>query len=71
MDTGITLEYLVNGLVKKGVKDIKVTALLLKPAAYQRPYLLIIPDLRFPTILWLAMDLIMKDLDVISRQFIH
>lgn len=48
VDTGITLEYLVNGLVKKGVKDIKVTALLLKPPAYQKTIPVDYPGFEIP-----------------------
>jgi hypoxanthine phosphoribosyltransferase len=36
VDTGITLEYIINGLKEKDVKDIKVASLLLKPEAYRK-----------------------------------
>jgi hypoxanthine phosphoribosyltransferase len=36
VDTGITLEKLVNLLTKKEVKQIKVASFLLKPEAYKK-----------------------------------
>jgi len=36
VDTGITLEYIINGLKEKDVKDIKVASLLLKPESYRK-----------------------------------
>jgi len=36
VDTGITLEHTVNNLIIRNVKNIKIVALLLKPASYQK-----------------------------------
>jgi len=36
VDTGVTLEHTVDNLIIRNVRDIKIAALLLKPAAYKK-----------------------------------
>lgn len=40
IDTGVTLEHTVNNLIIRNVREVKVAALLLKPAAYKKSILI-------------------------------
>lgn len=48
IDTGNTIEYLINLFVSKKAKDVKVAALTFKPESYKKPYPLDFIGLQIP-----------------------